>query len=47
MSKFADTNEKIARGAVKTYKTVESGVVKGYKKSKTIAYQNIFNKAAT
>ncbi len=32
MSKFADTNEKIARGVVKTYKTVENCVVKGYKK---------------
>lgn len=32
MSKFADTNEKIARGAFKTYKTVENGVVMGYKK---------------
>ena len=32
MSKFAETNEKIAEGVVKGYKKIEDGVVSGYKK---------------
>lgn len=32
MSKFAETNEKIAEGVVKGYKKIENGVVDGYKK---------------
>jgi len=32
MSKFAETNEKIAGGVVKGYKKIENGVVSGYKK---------------
>lgn len=32
MSKFAETNEKIAKGVVKGYKKIEDSVVDGYKK---------------
>lgn len=32
MSKFAQTNEKIAGGVVAGYKKIEGGVVTGYKK---------------
>lgn len=32
MSKFTETNEKIAEGVVKGYKKIENGVVEGYKK---------------
>lgn len=32
MSKFVETNEKIAEGVVKGYKKIEEGVVSGYKK---------------
>lgn len=32
MSKFAETNEKIAKGVVEGYKKIEDGVVSGYKK---------------
>lgn len=31
MSKFADTNAKIAEGVVSGYKKIEKGVVEGYK----------------
>lgn len=32
MSKFVETNEKIAEAVVEGYKKIESGVVKGYQK---------------
>lgn len=32
MSKFAETNEKIAEAVVEGYKKIEDGVVNGYKK---------------
>lgn len=32
MSKFVETNEKIAEGVVKGYKKIEERVVEGYKK---------------
>ncbi|MBE6901327.1 MAG: hypothetical protein E7478_02525 [Ruminococcaceae bacterium] len=32
MSKFVESNEKIAEGVVKGYKKIEEGVVEGYKK---------------
>lgn len=32
MSKFVETNEKIAEGVLKGYKKIEEGVVSGYKK---------------
>ena len=35
MSKFVETNEKIAEGVVKGYKKIEDGVVEGYKKIET------------
>lgn len=35
MSKIAETNEKIAQGAVKGYQIIENGVVSGYKKMET------------
>lgn len=35
MSKFAETNEKIAQGVAKGYKKIEEGVVSGYKKMET------------
>ncbi|WP_302190986.1 hypothetical protein [uncultured Ruminococcus sp.] len=35
MSKFVETNEKIAEGVVKGYKKIEDGVVGGYKKIET------------
>lgn len=35
MSKFVETNEKIAEGVVKGYKKIEAGVVEGYKKIET------------
>ena len=35
MSKFVETNEKIAEGVVKGYKKIEDGVVSGYKKIET------------
>lgn len=35
MSKFVETNEKIAEGVVKGYKKIETGVVEGYKRIET------------
>jgi len=35
MSKFVETNEKIAENVVKGYKKIEEGVVEGYKKMET------------
>lgn len=35
MSKFAETNEKIAEAVVGGYKKIEDGVVEGYKKIET------------
>ena len=35
MSKFTETNEKIAESVVKGYKKIEDGVVEGYKKIET------------
>ena len=35
MSKFVETNEKIAEKVVEGYKKIENGVVEGYKKIET------------
>ncbi len=39
MSKFAETNEKIAKTVVEGYKKIEDGVVSGYKKIETGAVE--------
>lgn len=43
MSKFAETNEKIAEAVVEGYKKIEEGVVGGYKKIEAGAVEG-FNK---
>lgn len=45
MSKFADANEKIAKGVVEGYKKIEDGVVNGYKKVEKGAVDG-FNKVS-
>jgi len=45
MSKFVETNEKIAEAVVEGYKKIEDGVVEGYKKIEQSAVEG-FNKVA-
>ncbi|MBO5341654.1 MAG: hypothetical protein J6A73_03095 [Lachnospiraceae bacterium] len=45
MSKFAETNEKIAEAVVGGYKKIENGVVSGYKKIENGAVEG-FNKVS-
>ncbi|MBP3602630.1 MAG: hypothetical protein J6J79_00615 [Lachnospiraceae bacterium] len=45
MSKFVETNEKIAEAVVEGYKKIENGVVEGYKKIEKGAVDG-FNKVS-
>ena len=47
MSKFVETNEKIAEKVVEGYKKIENGVVEGYKKIETgvvEGFEKVFDK---